>query len=210
MNAAADASRRQSCREITRTTDFPSSLGKRLGAAFIGCLRTDKSPFTANFPFYVLNGRYGPRQSIRPLIVRLWVSNLRLQTETGLSRSFILFSPKKGDKVLQGKLRERVRDIIRQVCREMGVQIIEGVLSSDHIHMFVSVPPHVAISDLMQRAKGPSSYKIQMEFPEIRKRYWGRRFWARGYFCTTSGNVTDDIILQYIQSHSDKPTDASR
>jgi len=80
------------------------------------------------------------------------------------------------------------------------VQIIEGVLSSDHIHMFVSVPPHVAISDLMQRAKGRSSYKIQMEFPEIRKRYWGRRFWARGYFCTTSGNVTDDIIIQYIQS----------
>jgi hypothetical protein len=55
----------------------------------------------------------------------------------------------------------------------MGVQIIEGVLSSDHIHMFVSVPPHVAISDLMQRAKGRSSYKIQMEFLEIRKRYWG-------------------------------------
>ena len=62
-------------------------------------------------------------------------------------------------KVLQGKLRERVRDIIRQVCREMGVQIIEGVLSSDHIHIFVSVPPHVAISDLMRRAKGRSSYK---------------------------------------------------
>ena len=92
----------------------------------------------------------------------------------------------------------------------MSVQIIEGVLSSDHIHMFVSVPPHIAISDLMQRAKGRSSYKIQMEFPEIRKRYWGRRFWTRGYFCTTSGNVTDDIILQYIQSHSDNPTDASR
>ena len=59
---------------------------------------------------------------------------------------------------------------------------IEGVLSSDHIHMFVSVPPHVAISDLMQRAKGRSSYKIQMEFPEIRKRYWGRRFLGPGIF----------------------------
>ena len=47
--------------------------------------------------------------------------------------------------------------------------------------------------------------------PEIRKRYWGRRFWARGYFCTTSGNVTDDInFIQYIQSHSDRSTDASR
>ena len=67
------------------------------------------------------------------------------------------------------------------------------MLSSDHIHMFVSVPPHVAISDLMRRAKGRSSYKILLEFPEIRRRYWGRRFWARGYFCTTSGNVTDDL-----------------
>ena len=95
-------------------------------------------------------------------------------------RYHIVWITKYRYKVLQGKLRERVRDIIRQVCREMGVQIIEGVLSSDHIHMFVSVPPHVAISDLMQRAKGRSSYKIQMEFPEIRKRYWGRRFWARG------------------------------
>ena len=93
-------------------------------------------------------------------------------------RYHIVWITKYRYKVLQGKLRERVRDIIRQVCREMGVQIIEGVLSSDHIHIFVSVPPHVAISDLMQRAKGRSSYKIQMEFPEIRKRYWGRRFWA--------------------------------
>ena len=45
---------------------------------------------------------------------------------------------------------------------------------------------------------------IQMEFPELRKRYWGRRFWARGYFSTTSGNVTDDIIKQYLELHSAK------
>jgi putative transposase len=56
-------------------------------------------------------------------------------------RYHIVWITKYRYKVPQGKLRERVRDIIRQVCREMGVQIIEGVLSSDHIHMFVSVPP---------------------------------------------------------------------
>jgi adenylate cyclase len=102
---------------------------------------------------------------------------------------------------------------IRFARHEDATELAEGLRragTSDYIHMFVSVPPHIASSDLMQRAKGRSSYKIQMEFPEIRKRYWGRRFWGRGYFCTTSGNVTDDIILQYIQSHSDKPTDASR
>ena len=55
------------------------------------------------------------------------------------------------------------------------------------------------------------SRKIQMEFPDLRKRYWGRRFWARGYFSTTSGNVTDDVILQYLELHSKrKPTGISR
>jgi putative transposase len=125
-------------------------------------------------------------------------------------RYHIVWVTKYRYKVLQGALRERVRDIIRQVCRELGVEIVKGVLSSDHIHMFVSVPPNVAISALMQRVKGRSSHKIQIEFPAIRKRYWGRHFWARGYFCTTSGNITDDIILQYINQHTDKPTDASR
>jgi len=51
---------------------------------------------------------------------------------------------------------------------------------------------------------GESSRRIQVEFPELRKRYWGRRFWARGYFSTTSGNVTDDIIKQYLELHSSK------
>ncbi len=56
--------------------------------------------------------------------------------------------------------------------------------------------------NVMQRIKGRSSRRIQIEFPDLRKRYWGRRFWAWGYFSTTSGNVTDDIILQYLDLHS--------
>jgi len=102
----------------------------------------------------------------------------------------------------------RVRDIIRQVCAENGVEIIKGVLSPDHVHLFVSVPPKLSVSDFMRKAKGRSSRKIQMEFPELKKRYWGRRFWGRGYFSTTSGKITDDIILQYLEAHN--PTDASR
>ena len=125
-------------------------------------------------------------------------------------RFHIVWITKYRYKVLRGKLRERVRIIIRQVCAELGVTIIKGILSNDHIHMFVSIPPHLSVSDFMRRVKGRSSRKIQQEFPEIRKRFWGQRFWARGYFCTTSGNVTDDIILQYIESHSTKPTGISR
>ncbi len=112
--------------------------------------------------------------------------------------------------VLRGSIRERVREIIRQVCEEMGVTIINGVLSTDHVHMFVSLPPHHAVSNVMRKVKGRSSRKIQIEYPELRKRYWGKHFWARGYFCSTSGMVTDDIILQYIDKHAPKPTDVSR
>jgi len=100
---------------------------------------------------------------------------------------------------LQGEIRERVRDIVRQVCNELKVRIVSGVLSTDHEHMFVEIHPHISISYFMQRVKGRSSRKIQQEFPSLRKRYWGRRLWARGYFCTTSGNITDDVILQYLK-----------
>lgn len=116
-------------------------------------------------------------------------------------RYHIVWAPKYRYKVLTGDIRMRVRDIIRHVCDDMGVSIISGVLSQDHVHMFVEIPPHVAVSQFVQKAKGRSSFKVQQEFPELRKRYWGRRFWARGYFCTTSGNITDDIILQYLDRH---------
>ena len=117
-------------------------------------------------------------------------------------RYHVVWSTKYRYRVLQGAIRERIRDIIRQVCSEMGVHIVKGVLARDHVHMFLSVPPQLAIATVMQRIKGRSSRRVQMEFPELRKRYWGKRFWARGYFSTTSGNVTDDIILQYLELHS--------
>jgi len=135
-------------------------------------------------------------------------------------RYHIVWVPKYRYKVLHGEVRERVRDIVRQVCSEMGVTIIKGLLSRDHVHMFVEIPPHIAVSDFVQKAKGRSSRKIQQEFEHIRKRYWGQRFWARGYFCTTSGNITDDVIMQYLAYHTapiekasatrDEPTGASR
>ena len=117
-------------------------------------------------------------------------------------RYHIVWGSKYRYKVLQGKIRERVRDIVRQVCDELDVKIIQGVLSTDHVHMFVEIPPHVSVSAFMQRAKGRSSRRIQQEFPELRKRYWGRHFWARGYFCTTSGNITNEIIQNYLDNHA--------
>ncbi len=117
-------------------------------------------------------------------------------------RYHIVWVPKYRYKVLEGDIRLRVRDVIRQVCKELRVQIISGVLSKDHVHIFVEIPPHVSVSEFVQRAKGRSSRKVQQEFPDLKKRYWGCRFWARGYFCTTSGNITNEIILNYLDKHS--------
>jgi len=113
-------------------------------------------------------------------------------------------------KALTGNIRLRVREIIRQVCAENRVEIIKGVLASDHVHMFVSIPPNLSVSDLMRKMKGRSSHKVQLEFPQLKKRYWGRHFWGRGYFSTTNGAITENIVLQYLEQHSDKSTDASR
>ena len=125
-------------------------------------------------------------------------------------RYHIVWSTKYRLKVLHGDLRLRIREIIRQVCAENGVDIVRGVLSSDHVHMFISVPPKLAISDLVRKMKGRSSRRVQQEFPAIRKRFWGQRFWGRGYFSTTNGVITQDVVLQYLEKHIRDPTGISR
>jgi len=103
-------------------------------------------------------------------------------------------------KVLRGRVAERARDLIRQICESRDVTIIRGAISPDHIHMLVSVPPHLAPSKLVQYIKGRSSRKLQEEFDELRKRYWGQHLWARGYFCATVGAVDEDTIKRYIEN----------
>ena len=125
-------------------------------------------------------------------------------------RYHIVWATKYRYKVLFGDVRLSARDICRQVCGENGVEILHGVLSRDHVHMFVSVPPKIAIADLVRKMKGRSSYKLQREFPELKKRYWGRKFWGRGYFSTTNGAITEDAVLQYLDNHLPDATRVSR
>jgi putative transposase len=105
--------------------------------------------------------------------------------------------------VLIGKIAERAREIIRQVCKDNEVEILAGHVGNDHIHLLVSVPPYLSVSKLVQYMKGQSSHKMQMEYKELNKQYWGRHLWARGYFAASSGNVTDEVILEYIK-HQDE------
>lgn len=102
--------------------------------------------------------------------------------------------------VLTGKIAERTREIIRQVCTSNDVEILTGHVGKDHIHLLVSAPPHLSPSKLVQYMKGNSSHKLQMEYKELNKQYWGRHLWARGYFVASSGNVTDEVIAEYIMN----------
>ena len=118
-------------------------------------------------------------------------------------RFHIVWITKYRKRILSGDLRLRIREIIAQSAEGMGVRIINGVLSSDHVHIFVELPPHISVSDFVKIAKGRSSRKVQQEFPRLKNEYWGRHFWGRGFFSSTSGNVTDDVINNYINHHSD-------
>ena len=102
-------------------------------------------------------------------------------------------------KVLRGEIAKRVRELIREVCKTNDVEIIKGYVSEDHIHLLVSMPPHLSVSKMVGYMKGKSSRKIQQEFNEIRKKFWGQHLWARGYFAASSGNVTDEVIKAYIE-----------
>lgn len=103
--------------------------------------------------------------------------------------------------VLKSDIALRVRELVRQTCDAFEIRIISGVVSKDHVHIFVSAPPTMAPSEIMRRIKGRSASKLFEEFPAIKKRYWGRHFWARGYFCVSSGQITDDMIKNYLEHH---------
>ena len=109
--------------------------------------------------------------------------------------------------VLTGGVALRTRSIVREVCEAREITIIKGVVSKNHVHVFAACPPQLSPSKVMQWVKGRSSRKLQQEFEELRKRYWGQHLWARGYFCASSGTVTDEMIEAYIEGHTAGETD---
>jgi putative transposase len=94
-----------------------------------------------------------------------------------------------------------LRELVRQVCETFEIRIVKGVVSKDHVHILVSAPPTMAPSEIMRRLKGNTSSRLFEEFPHLKKRYWGRHFWARGYFCATVGQMTEEMIKNYLEHH---------
>jgi putative transposase len=101
--------------------------------------------------------------------------------------------------VLSGDVAIRVRDLIREICKSMDVEIIKGHVSKDHLHLLISVPPHLSVSKLVQGLKGKTSRKLLSEYKRLARQFWGRHLWARGYFVASSGTITDEVIAQYIE-----------
>ncbi len=107
--------------------------------------------------------------------------------------------------VLKGDLRQRCRDLLIQICDSENVHILKGVVSKDHIHMHIEYPPSLSLSVLVKKLKGRSSRLLQQEFPELGKKYWGRHFWAVGFGVWSTGNITDEMVQEYLEHHKDRP-----
>lgn len=98
--------------------------------------------------------------------------------------------------VLTGDVPRRCRDLIKQICDAEDVRILKEVVSKDHMHMPSEYAPSRSISYLLKRLKGRTSRRLQEEYPLLRKKYWGRHFWAIGYGVWSTGNITDEMVQQ--------------
>ena len=115
----------------------------------------------------------------------------------------IVFIPKYRKKVLQGKVREEVREIISTLCKYKSVEIIAGAVCIDHVHLSVAIPPKFSVSDFMGYLKGKSTLMLYDRHPELQSK-WDKAFWARGYYVETIGNITDAAVQKYINEQAEE------
>ena len=115
----------------------------------------------------------------------------------------IVFIPKYRRKVMYGKVRGDIREIIKTLCRYKKVEIVEGAVCVDHVHICVSIPPKIAISEFMGYLKGKSALMIFDKHPELGNKF-ERDFWARGYYVSTIGNVDEATIRNYIKEQEEE------
>ena len=111
----------------------------------------------------------------------------------------IVFAPKYRRKEVYGKLRVNIGRILRKLCDQKGVEIIEAEACVDHIHMLVSIPPHISVASFMGYLKGKSSLMIFDRHANLKYRYGNRHFWCRGYYVDTVGR-NKKAIEEYIRN----------
>ena len=115
-----------------------------------------------------------------------------------LCKYHIVFTPKYRRKVIYNKYREDLREILKMLCDWKGVEILEGHLMPDHIHMLVSIPPKISVSSFMGYLKGKSSLLMFDRHANLKYKYGNRRFWTEGYYVSTVG-LNEATIRKYIR-----------
>ena len=125
-------------------------------------------------------------------------------TKTDL-KVHLIWIPKYRKRVLKGQVAIRTRDLLRQIAMEHELYILSGKVAKDHVHMFISYRPTQNISKIVQWLKGISSRILLSEFSHLRKEFWGRHIWSRGYMAVSSGNITDEMIQEYIEQQEGEP-----
>ncbi len=111
----------------------------------------------------------------------------------------IVWCPKYRFKILRGEFGEAVRDVIQQLCQWKGIEIIEGRVMMDHLHLVLSIPPRYSVSEVLGFLKGKSAIKIFDRYPLLKRRYWGRHFWVKGYYASTVG-LDERTIRKYVKN----------
>ena len=128
---------------------------------------------------------------------------------TYLCQYHVVFCPKYRYRVLRGRVGQVARDVIRQVCEWKGVDIAEGHVSPDHVHLVLSIPPKYSVSEVVGTVKGRTAIRLLKRVPELRRRRYRRSFWSRGYFVSTVG-VNEAIIQRYVQHQEMKERQAEQ
>ena len=120
----------------------------------------------------------------------------------------IIWCPKYRYKVLQGEVRLYVRDVLRKYCSWMKIEILEGNVQFDHIHLVLEIPPKHSVSSIIGELKGKAAVSVFRKFPKMYKKYWGRSFWCRGY-CSSTVGIDELTIRKYVryQHKKDKVID---
>ena len=115
-----------------------------------------------------------------------------------LCKYHIVFAPKYRRKIIFAQLRTNLGEILRELCKYKGVEILEGHLMPDHVHMLVSIPPKISVSSFMGYLKGKSSLMIFDKHANLKYKFGNRKFWAEGYYVSTVG-LNEATIKKYIQ-----------
>ncbi len=110
--------------------------------------------------------------------------------------------PKYRYQVLVKDIKARLKEILTELCEWLDIDILEGAIVSDHVHMYLSVPPKYSPSHVMKTLKGKSAEYLRRDYPELNKKYWGLHIWAHGYFVSTVG-IDRDVIRKYVKEQQD-------